>query len=513
VTKLSLKMNVRATKQRVWDLITHPERYPSFIPDVKCITVLQRDQTVSLVHWKIMVESVELQWTEQCHYDRENGRVSFHAIRGDFSSYDGSISIEHTTKGVELYLDATLDWGIPSFEKVIAKVIEEKVRRIFTGMLTAIKRYVEKIQPERSFAFVIHPLDLGLIGIAFREPNIVSKRRDLVSKAFEWLPPFKCSDIVGLKTPDGKETDGALIYCPLLPEQMVSNNGGIALKRTIEAVKVAESLGAKIAGLGAYAAQIGKKGVLVAEAVDIPVTTGTAYTIATAVRGIETACKILGTDLREMSVGILGATGGIGSICAELLAGKVGALVISARNQTRLDELAGRLKERAPSMKVTRTSELDWLIANSDVIITATNTPTALVDARSLRPGTIVCDVSRPRNVLPESVEETHGSVLVFDGGVVRPPGEVDFDFYFGLPPGLAYACMAETMILALAERFEGYSVGGNVTADKTEEILRLGDAFGFRLAELRWCEREIPKETFAIVRDHIRRRTIGSWI
>lgn len=508
---MSIKINVRTTKQRLWDLITHPETYPSFIPDIKDVTVLQRDRNVALVKWNVRHEEVDLQWTEQCHYDHENASLSFHMIRGDFAAYDGTLSIEHAGKGVDLIFDASIDWGLPSFEKVIAKVVEERVRRAFTFMIVAIKRHAEKNRVERSYAFVIHPLDLSLISIAFREPNMVSKRRDLVSKAFEWLPPFKCSDIVGLRSVDGREADGALIYCPLLPEQMVANNGEIALRRTIEAVKVAESLGVDIVGLGAYAAQIGRKGILVAEAVRVPVTTGTCYTIGAALRGIDASCRAVGAELRQMTVGIVGATGAIGTACSEILAPRVGGFVLNARNQGRLDDLAGKLKEQVPGLKVTQTTEIDWLIANSDVIITSTSTPNSLIDARSLRPGTIVCDVSRPRNVAPDSVEDTHGSVLVFDGGIVKPPGEVDFDFYFGLPPGLAYACIAETMILALSGQYEGYSVGGNITAQKVEHIWRKGEELGFRLAELRWCERDIPRETFDTVRGHLGRRLVGS--
>lgn len=512
MTKLSLAIPVKTTKQQLWELITHPEGYPTFIPNVKDAVILQRDQSVSIVRWRISIENIEFQWTEQCHYDRDNARISFHMVRGDFSTYDGTLSIGHAGTGVELVLEATMDWDIPSFEKIIAKTIEEKVRRSFTAMLVALKRYAERHRIERTYAFVIHPLDLGLISVAFREPNIISKRKDLISKAFEWLPPFKCSDIVGLKATDGRETNGALIYCPLLPEQMASSHNNLALKRTIESVKVAETLGVNIVGLGAYAAQVGKKGILVAEAAQVPVTTGTSYTIATAIHGVEIACRAVGADLSQMQVGIVGATGGVGSVCAELLVNKAGSLIINSRNQTRLDELAERLKSRAPATKVIQTTELDWLVANSHVVITATSTPSALIDARSLWPGTIVCDVSRPRNVTPESVEETHGNVLVFDGGVVKPPGEVDFDFYFGLPPGLAYGCIAETMILALSRRFEGYSIGGNITTAKVEEIERLGEVLGFRLAELRWCDREIPQETFEIVRGHLRKRLVGSW-
>jgi len=511
--KLSLRIPIRTAKQRLWEVILYPERFPSFVPDVRDVSVLQRTDLAALLQWRITIEGVPVQWTEQCRYDPQNARIMFHATRGDFASYDGFLSIVHAGGKVELQMEIDIDWGLPSFQKVISQVVEAKVRRSFMGMLVAIKRYAEKTSVKRNYAFVIHPLDLDLISIAFNEPNITSKRVDLMSKAFEWLPPFKCSDITGLKAFNGKETDGALIYCPLLPEQMVANNGEIALKRTIEAVKVAESLGVGIVGLGAYAAQIGRKGVMVSEAVSVPVTTGTSYTIVTAINGVERACELVGLDLKGVRVGIVGATGGIGNICAELLAGKVGGLVLNARNRTRLTELESRLAEKVPGLEITQTTELDWLIANSDVIITSTNTPSALIDARSLNPGTIVCDVSRPRNVSPESVREARGAVLVFDGGIVKPPGTVDFDFYFGLPPGIAYACMAETMILALSERYEGFSIGGNLTPEKAHEIGRLGDALGFRLSELRWCEQEVSKETIEIVREHVRRRSIGTWV
>ncbi|MBI4226662.1 MAG: SRPBCC family protein [Candidatus Omnitrophica bacterium] len=513
MTTLRLTVNIRATKQRVWEIVTHPERYPAFVRDVQDVTVLQRSQSVALARWRIRHDGVEFQWTEQCHYDVEQARITFHAVRGDFASYDGSLALEHAGPGVALTLNATMDWGLPSFGKVIAPVVEQRVRRAFTMMLVAIKRYAERHRVARTYAFVIHPLDLELIRVAFREPNIAAPRKELLSKTFEWLPPFKCSDIVGLQSLDGHEVDGALIYCPLLPEQMVANGGAMALRKTIEAINVAESLGVHIVGLGAYAAQIGRKGVLAAEAVRVPVTTGTSYTVAMAIQGIETACRAVGVPLSRLKVGIVGATGGVGSTCAELLAPRAGALVLNARNQTRLDELTVTLKARAPSVEVLPTAELDWLVANADIIITATSTPGALLDARALRPGTIVCDVSRPRNVSPQSVEDAHGSVLVFDGGVVKPPGDVDFDFCFGLPPGLAYACMAETMILALSERYEGYSIGGNISAPKVEEIARLGDALGFRLAALRWCEREVPTETVEIVREHLRNRAAVVWV
>ena len=42
--------------------------------------------------------------------------------------------------------------------------------------------------------------------------------------------------------------------------------------------------------------------------------------------------------------------------------------------------------------------------------------------------------------------------------------------------PKTSYACMAETMILALEGRFENYSLGRDLTVSQVKEIARLGE-------------------------------------
>jgi predicted amino acid dehydrogenase len=74
---------------------------------------------------------------------------------------------------------------------------------------------------------------------------------------------------------------------------------------------------------------------------------------------------------------------------------------------------------------------------------------------------------------------------LVIAGGVVDVPGEVDFGFNFGLPPGKAYACLAETMVLALDGRYESYSLGKRVRGEQVHEIAQLARKHGFRLSAI----------------------------
>ena len=204
-------------------------------------------------------------------------------------------------------------------------------------------------------------------------------------------------------------------------------------------------------------------------------------------------------DLTDANVAIIGATGTIGSICAHLMAPRAGRLTLVARNHQRLEDLAQGLAEKS-SAKIVCLTDLDAAVAGADVIIVATNSPTAIINLSRVKPGAIICDVSRPRNV-SEEVTFLRPDVLVIDGGVVRPPGDMETGFSFGLAPSLAYACMAETMILTMEGRYESFSLGGNVDVAKVEEISRLGKKHGFSLASMRSYEKEVSEQQVDLVR------------
>jgi hypothetical protein len=54
-----------------------------------------------------------------------------------------------------------------------------------------------------------------------------------------------------------------------------------------------------------------------------------------------------------------------------------------------------------------------------------------------------------------------------------------------GLPKNVAYACLAETVVLALEGRYESFTVGRNIEWEKVKEIYRLGLKHGMRLATI----------------------------
>jgi len=104
-------------------------------------------------------------------------------------------------------------------------------------------------------------------------------------------------------------------------------------------------------------------------------------------------------------------------------------------------------------------------------------------------------------------VVEERDDVLVIEGGMVEVPGPVDFGFDFGFPPKMAYACMAEVMILALERHYESYTLGRDITVEQVEKIASLAAKHGFRLGGLRSRERAVTGEEVELAKENARRR------
>ncbi len=350
-----------------------------------------------------------------------------------------------------------------------------------------------------TFAFIIHPID---------------PKRD-VSRKFPWLgrvlnerqidffstffPPVFISEIEGITSQaTGKQVKGWFIACPYTPKRMLELPERTVYRKIIQTGRLAEKLGAQILGLGAYTSVVGDAGVTIANALEVPVTTGDSYTVTVAVDAIREAARVMEIPLQESTAAVVGATGAIGSVCAELLADDVARLYLIGRREAALEELRDRLKPGARAELIVST-QMD-VLAEAQLILTVTSALHDVIHPEVLRSGSVVCDVARPRDV-SAMVAAARDDILVIDGGMVDVPGPVDFHFNFGFPPGKAYACMAETIALALEGRFEDYTLGKHLTRARVEEIGLLARKHGFRLSGFRSFEREVTPQHIETVR------------
>ncbi len=350
-----------------------------------------------------------------------------------------------------------------------------------------------------SFAFIVHPINVKrdvsrkypFLGRVLSEPVI-----EFFSQHF---PPVYLSEIEGITSAaTGRQVKGWLVACPLTPRQMLELPEARVYRKIIQTGRMAERLGAQILGLGAFTSVVGDAGVSIADALAVPVTTGDSYTVAVAVESIRQAAGVMDIPLEEAALAVVGATGKIGQVCAEMLADDVARLILIGRREDALEAARARLRVRTGS-EVIASTNMDSL-AEADLILTVTSAVHDVIRPEHLKPGSVVCDVARPRDV-SAMVARARNDILVIDGGMVDVPGPVDFHFNFGFPPGKAYACMAETIALALEGRFEDYTLGKEITRERVEEIAAIASRHGFRLSGFRSFEREVTEEQIEAVR------------
>ncbi len=399
-----------------------------------------------------------------------------------------------------------------------------------------------------SFAFLIHYTEEEDV---FRsDPSFRKFGTGEIGRWLDWvkrLGPGEARRIGPVTSPTGATAQGAIMSVPMLPKDMLGKGRKAATAMIREAVGMAAESGVSRVGLGAFTSIVTRGGASVVGQ-GVPITSGNTLTTVAAVSSIERVAERVGLDLESANVAVVGATGAIGRLGALMLSRRAGSvtLVGNARNAfapallgkvadevvatlaaggrsasgppgglaRRVEALAPRLRAegdgspkdlhdrfatahaaRGRSSPLLCTTDLGAALARADVVLVATSSEITLVDPTDLRPGTLVCDVARPPNVAQADLSGS--GVLVFDGGLVRPPSEVDLGPFRTLPTDICWGCLGETMLLALSGRTEDFSIGSELDLGDADLLAALADRHGFAPAKTQWYGDRLDERDF----------------
>jgi len=338
------------------------------------------------------------------------------------------------------------------------------------------------------FAFVLHPLTVDYLSNHPRYAYTRHLPRKLVELTAAHMPARLVGTVKGGRSAaTGHPADGLIYALGATPRQMLTRPPEFTYRRLDAAVKDAAKRGARIVGLGAFTKVVGDAGVTVARRAPIPVTTGNSLTIAATLETAKLTAKRMGwADLARGRAMVVGATGAIGSVCSRLLAAAVKDVVLVSIEPPRLEALKRAILEEVPDANVvTDVSTAPW-VGQCDLIVTATSAfGLRVLDVSQCKPGAVILDVALPPDISAEEAA-VRPDVLVVESGEVLIPGPVKFSFDIGLPPGVAYACLAEAALLAMEGRYECFTLGRDVAPQRVKEIYRLFRKHGFQIAPLR---------------------------
>lgn len=347
----------------------------------------------------------------------------------------------------------------------------------------------------------------------------------------------------------GQSAYGDFICVPKTAQQLLADPEG-ALQEIASAVQLAAERGAKIVGLGAYTSVVTMGGRQLLPHTKVALTTGNSYTVVSGVEALLEAAKRLEIDVHCATGVVVGAGGAIGKALALLLSEQVQKLILVGnparpkKSEYRMlkvvAEIIGHLKEMGeaghsfaedslgawvqslrgiPSSADSLTKWVDYVqellnkpspvritisredaVPKADLLMVATSSLEALITPELLKRGAVVCDLSRPSNV-SEAVLRERPDVLVIDGGIVAMPNSPDLGWNFGFEKGTGFACMSETIMLALEKRYEHTSLGADLNVKQLALFRDLAAQQGFTLAGFRNLDRPLDPALWERVR------------
>ena len=432
-------------------------------------------------------------------------------------------------KGVRLVIDCSIQpfkqtVGLNVVESMIIAALEKKPEdilhddylEIFTDLALKprILYPVEGKKQINRFAFVIHPLSQKYLD-NIKPLELISKVSppmvmDVVEKAVAYTPPFVYSKIEGIRSPDGVEAEGWLIIVGGTPKEIMSHSPEFTYRQLLAAADMAKKLGAQIMGLGAFTKVVGDAGVTVAKRAPLPITTGNSYSASGALWAAHDAVSRLGLVKLEKgqkikgTAMVVGATGAIGAACARLLAKTAEEVHLVSPESAKLLLLEKSILRETPGAKLVLSSyaDSDKSIGDMDMIVTATSgAGRRILDIMKVKPGCVITDVARPLDLPPEEVAK-RPDVLVIESGEVYLPGDVHVKNIGFEDRNVVYACLAETIVLALEGRFENFTVGRNIEWEKVHEIYKLGLKHGMQLAAISGVNGVFSDEDILAVRE-----------
>lgn len=394
------------------------------------------------------------------------------------------------------------------------QLLEDDYLEIITELdLTPNIVYPNGFKRINRFAFVIHPLSQEYFKkiksidlLSHVSPPVLMTS---IEKIMAYAPPFVYSHISGIQSPSGVEAEGWLISVGGTPKEIMSHDPEFTYRRLLDAADMAKRLGAQIMGLGAFTKVVGDAGVTVAKRSPLPITTGNSYSASGALWAAHDALlrldllpKTRGNERVHLKAMVVGATGAIGSVCARLIAKVATEVYLVSPETAKLLALKASILKETPDAKVFLAARADKDIAEMDMIVTATSgAGKKVLDIMNVKPGCVITDVARPLD-LPASEVVKRPDVLVIESGEIKLPGEHIKMKNIGLPTGVVYACLAETIVLALEGRFENFTVGRAIEWEKVREIYKLGVKHGMQLAAISGVNGPFTDEDIAKVRE-----------
>jgi len=329
----------------------------------------------------------------------------------------------------------------------------------------------------RTFAFIFHSRSVEELKKSYPLFRMVP---DFILKSsFRAITPFKVSQARNIRSIRGKEASGFFIDCPLLIEDGQSPEERVILGKIFAAAAMARKMGAKILGIDGSARLLKDNPQALARHLYLPCTDGSALTAWSVFEAVYRTAKAKGLDLKKASIAIIDAADPLANLSARKLGEYAGRIILNGRDTEKLAALKDILMNLS-AVEVTIEEMKLRAIREADITVITGSGAGPIADMDNFGTDKIICYVSLVA-ALADKLKSLEG-VTAVEAGLIKLPYPQELPFNVGLPKDVVSSALAETMLLALEEKFLNYSCGEDIHVDRLEEIADIAAKHGFEV-------------------------------
>lgn len=328
------------------------------------------------------------------------------------------------------------------------------------------------------FGFIMNPADMERMNLlrmiegirGFQ--NTDNKSSPGKKSALEFIT------ISELRSLNGSKCDGKIVCIPKLHHEILENQKE-SVEEIINVAKELEEWGAEIIGLGGATGIVGSRGSEIQAHLNSSyVTTGNSYTAYASVAVLENILSKLQINIQEEKCIVIGFPGSISLVIARIIAKKGINLILVSRTYSKIIQDFVDTITNTYNIEVEVCKSVNDSLKKGKIILSATSSGN-IIDQQKLLPSSIVIDIAEPKDVIGTKPERS--DVLIVDGGRFNLKKEVFANGIWGqLLKNHIPGCLGETMLLALENRKENFSIGRELDINKIEEIGRIGEKHGY---------------------------------
>jgi ribosome-associated toxin RatA of RatAB toxin-antitoxin module len=144
--KVESSIIIKGDIDKVFECARDIERFPEYMPDVKEVTVLERDGDRVVSEWTAYIPDFKMtvKWVEEDIWNKDAYTCEFKLIKGDYAAYSGKWTFSKVEDGTKFDSVVEYEYEVPLIGSLIKGLVQRKVQENVDQILIGVKRRVEE---------------------------------------------------------------------------------------------------------------------------------------------------------------------------------------------------------------------------------------------------------------------------------------------------------------------------------------------------------------------------------